>query len=141
MANLIKGLLAKGSPFDATKRIVRPTGEVRYIRCVGAVENAGSCAIGAAGQIDAWFWGHEHLCAVHDSYKNVRYPVLIGNGGFPEKLKSLRKNAPPLKHNWTHTDNSGYLLFGFAVLDFDDDKIEMQLVYENGKAQFGQVIS
>ena len=41
MANLIKGLSVTGSPFDATKRIVRPNGEVRYIRCVGApaVEN------------------------------------------------------------------------------------------------------
>jgi formate hydrogenlyase transcriptional activator len=41
MANLINGILAKASPFDATKRIVRPNGEVRYIRCVGApvVEN------------------------------------------------------------------------------------------------------
>ena len=36
MANLIEGLSAKASPFDATKRIVRPNGEVRYIRCVGA---------------------------------------------------------------------------------------------------------
>jgi PAS domain S-box-containing protein len=35
MANLIKGVLAEASPFDATKRIVRPNGEVRYIRCVG----------------------------------------------------------------------------------------------------------
>src|SRR5216683_4164603 len=35
MANLIKGLSAKASSFDATKRIVRPNGEVRYIRCVG----------------------------------------------------------------------------------------------------------
>src|ERR1700756_4463731 len=41
MADLIKGIMAKASPFDATKRIVRPSGEVRYIRCVGApvVEN------------------------------------------------------------------------------------------------------
>jgi PAS domain S-box-containing protein len=41
MANLIKRTLADASPFDATKRIVRPDGEVRYIRCVGAplVEN------------------------------------------------------------------------------------------------------
>jgi len=40
-ADLIKGILAKASTFDATKRIVRPDGEVRYIRCVGApvVEN------------------------------------------------------------------------------------------------------
>src|SRR3984893_12529876 len=41
MADLVQGILAKASPFDATKRIVRPNGEVRYIRCVGApvVEN------------------------------------------------------------------------------------------------------
>src|ERR1700745_4016279 len=41
LADLIKGILVKASPFDATKRIVRPDGEVRYIRCVGApvVEN------------------------------------------------------------------------------------------------------
>ena len=41
MANLVKGIFAEASPFDATKRIVRPNGEVRYIRCVGApvVEN------------------------------------------------------------------------------------------------------
>ncbi|HET8921806.1 MAG TPA: PAS domain-containing protein, partial [Candidatus Acidoferrum sp.] len=36
MADLIKGVLAKTSTFDATKRIVRPNREVRYIRCVGA---------------------------------------------------------------------------------------------------------
>jgi PAS domain S-box-containing protein len=36
MADLISGILAKDSPFDATKRIIRPDGEVRYIRCVGA---------------------------------------------------------------------------------------------------------
>jgi PAS domain S-box-containing protein len=41
MADLIKGILAKATPFDATNRIVRPNGKVRYIRCVGApvVEN------------------------------------------------------------------------------------------------------
>ena len=36
MANLIKRILAEPSPFDVTKRVVRPDGEVRYIRCVGA---------------------------------------------------------------------------------------------------------
>src|ERR1700690_1823873 len=36
MADLIKGILVEASPFDATKRVVRPNGEVRYIRCVGA---------------------------------------------------------------------------------------------------------
>ncbi|MGD0434985.1 MAG: PAS domain-containing protein, partial [Bryobacteraceae bacterium] len=36
MANLINGLAAQASTFDATTRIVRPDGKVRYIRCVGA---------------------------------------------------------------------------------------------------------
>jgi PAS domain S-box-containing protein len=36
MAELIERILEEGSPFDAIKRIVRPSGEVRYVRCVGA---------------------------------------------------------------------------------------------------------
>ena len=41
MASLIKRMLAEGSGCDVTKRIVRPDGELRHIRCVGApvVEN------------------------------------------------------------------------------------------------------
>jgi PAS domain S-box-containing protein len=41
MAELIKRILGEPSRFDTTKRIVRPDGEVRYIRCVGTpvVEN------------------------------------------------------------------------------------------------------
>ena len=35
MAIVIKRILAEAAPFDVTKRIVRPDGEVRYIRCVG----------------------------------------------------------------------------------------------------------
>ena len=35
MADLINRLVAEDSPFDATKRIVRSDGEVRYVRCVG----------------------------------------------------------------------------------------------------------
>ena len=36
IASLIEGILTEASPFDTTKRIVRPDGEVRYIRCVSA---------------------------------------------------------------------------------------------------------
>jgi PAS domain S-box-containing protein len=41
MAVLIERILAEGSAFDAIKRIVRPSGEVRYIRCVGAAAAEG----------------------------------------------------------------------------------------------------
>jgi PAS domain S-box-containing protein len=36
MASLITRILTEASSFDVTKRIVRPDGEVRYIRCVSA---------------------------------------------------------------------------------------------------------
>ena len=36
MGSLIKRMLAEASGCDVTKRIVRPNGEVRYVRCVGA---------------------------------------------------------------------------------------------------------
>jgi PAS domain S-box-containing protein len=41
MASLIKGMVVEGLGCDVTKRIVRPDGELRHIRCVGApvVEN------------------------------------------------------------------------------------------------------
>src|SRR6266699_3712043 len=41
MRSLIKKMVAEASGCDVTKRIVRPNGEVRYVRCVGApvVEN------------------------------------------------------------------------------------------------------
>jgi formate hydrogenlyase transcriptional activator len=35
ITELINRLLAEAAPFDTTNRIVRPDGEVRYIRCVG----------------------------------------------------------------------------------------------------------
>jgi transcriptional regulator with PAS, ATPase and Fis domain len=41
MASLVKRVVEEASGFDVTKRIIRPNGEVRYVRCVGApvVEN------------------------------------------------------------------------------------------------------
>lgn len=41
MASLVKRVVEEASGFDVTKRIIRPNGEVRYVRCVGTpvVEN------------------------------------------------------------------------------------------------------
>ena len=36
MASLIKRMIAEALGCDVTKRIVRPNGEIRHIRCVGA---------------------------------------------------------------------------------------------------------
>jgi Calcineurin-like phosphoesterase len=94
-----------------------------------------------AYQIDAWFWGHEHLCAVYDGHENVRYPVLLGHGGFPQKPKTKRLGAPPMKHEWLATGPSGDVLFGFAVLDFNGSQIDVQLIDQAGKPRYQFVIS
>ena len=39
MALLMRRMLSDDHGFDVTKRIVRPTGEVRYVRCVGAIDS------------------------------------------------------------------------------------------------------
>src|SRR5260370_19367271 len=59
MADLIKGILANASRFDATKRIVRPNGEGRYIRCVGAAVLENQSLKKYVGTIDVT--GHELL--------------------------------------------------------------------------------
>ena len=48
MASLMKRMLLDDSGFDATKRIVRAGGEVRYVRCVGIAvsDNVSSRRIG-----------------------------------------------------------------------------------------------
>jgi len=91
--------------------------------------------ISALGQIDAWFWGHEHLCARYDQHDNIRYPVLLGHGGFPENPKTKLSSSPSVSYEWLVTDASGFLLFGFAVLDFDGGQIAVRLVDENGNLQ------
>ncbi|PYO99687.1 MAG: hypothetical protein DMD60_01130 [Gemmatimonadetes bacterium] len=85
-----------------------------------------------AHQINSWFWGHEHLCAVFEPHKNIQYPVLLGHGGFPERLKAKLPGAPPMKFEWLHQGPSNDVLLGFAVLDFDGPRIDVQLVDQNG---------
>jgi hypothetical protein len=94
-----------------------------------------------ANQIDAWFWGHEHLCAVYDPHDNVRYPVLLGHGGFPERPKKRIPGAPPIKYEWLAQGSSGDLLFGFAVLDFCGYQIEVQLIDQNGNQRYTDIFS
>ena len=78
MAELINRILVKATPFDATKRIVRPDGEVRYIRCVSApvVENQSlKKYVGSAIDVT------EHELLTQDPSGDVKrtYPKLKGS--------------------------------------------------------------
>lgn len=93
------------------------------------------------GPIDAWFWGHEHLCAVYAEHKKIRFPVLLGHGGFPERRKKKRIGSPRTIYEWSVSGKWDFLLFGFAVLDFDGPVIQVKLVDENGAVQYSFSIS
>jgi formate hydrogenlyase transcriptional activator len=49
VAREIQTMLARGSRFDFTKRIVRPDGEIRYVRCVGMPAPSGHIFEGFVG--------------------------------------------------------------------------------------------
>ena len=109
MANLIKRILAEASPFDATKRIVRPDGEVRYIRCVGApvVENQKlKKYIGSALDVN------EHELLTQELQRREAYLTeaqqLTHTGSFVWDLKT--KQALYLSDEW-------YRVFGFEPGD------------------------
>jgi hypothetical protein len=87
------------------------------------------------GQITAWFWGHEHWCAVYARHDEIPYPVLLGHGGFPEKRKARRTGAPPMDFDWSFTDAAGFVIFGFAVLDFAGDQIQVRLINADDEEQ------
>ncbi len=72
--------------------------------------------------VEAWFWGHEHRCAVYEPSHNVTYPALIGHAGVPVYASSKQPTGPKLRY---HDNRSfSHLLekfsyMGFAVLDLD----------------------
>jgi PAS domain S-box-containing protein len=109
MANLIKRILADASPFDATKRIVRPDGDVRYIRCVGApvIENQKlKRYVGSALDVT------EHELLTQELQRREAYLTeaqqLTHTGSFVWDLKT--KQALYLSDEW-------YRVFGFEPGD------------------------
>jgi hypothetical protein len=85
--------------------------------------------------VTAWFWGHDHHCAVYKPHLNVSYPVLLGHGGFPQRLKKPKNRVPAMSFTWTAKTRRmirKYLTFGFAALDFDCDQIHVRLIDPNG---------
>jgi hypothetical protein len=73
--------------------------------------------------IDAWFWGHEHRCAVYrerDAKKPVKFASLIGHGGVPVKVGKVGDPAKaPLTYHYRDEHISGYQYLGFVVVDLD----------------------
>ncbi len=85
-------------------------------------------------QILAWWWGHEHRCAFYDARPEVRYGRCIGYGGVPI-LAEKQVNPPGVSYQYQDFVagmNPAFGRFGFAVMDFNEDKLHVTYLGENG---------
>jgi hypothetical protein len=89
--------------------------------------------------VDAWFWGHEHRCAVYEPNEEARYAAVVGHGGVPVLVP--RPEAPLPKgvayefREAHEIDGDRWGLFGFAVLDFDGPRVRVRYLDERGTEQ------
>ncbi len=95
-----------------------------------------------AGRIRSWFWGHEHRCVCYEPQHGIEYARLIGHGGVPVWASG---NALPagVSYEFTDSHNTGWeqwAMFGFAVLDFDDQQIRVRYINENGFKHHEEVL-
>ncbi|MDQ6746320.1 MAG: metallophosphoesterase [Actinomycetota bacterium] len=61
-------------------------GSAKDQKSVGRGIRDKTAAVRKSGRVHAWFWGHEHRCALYEPYLEVECPVCLGNGGVPELL-------------------------------------------------------
>lgn len=85
--------------------------------------------------IDAWFWGHEHRCAVYHPTPAVHFPVLMGHGGVPV----FAQNRPKPESVWFEYKGvrpggilKKHAMLGFVVVDLDEDRATVEFVNEEG---------
>ncbi len=89
------------------------------------------------GRVTAWIWGHEHRCMGFAADHHVEYLRCIGNGGVPVLMNHGLDDPIPAPGTW---EERGFLeergdhwaRFGFAVLDFDGERIEVRYRDDQG---------
>ncbi|MEY9524080.1 hypothetical protein ABIF70_005221 [Bradyrhizobium japonicum] len=94
--------------------------------------------LGRSRPVEAWFWGHEHRCAVYEPAHNVKYPALIGHGGVPVYSSDAPANKYKLRYHdrrsFRHMLES-FSYMGFAVVDLDGDTGHVRYIDEHGTAR------
>jgi hypothetical protein len=89
--------------------------------------------------VDAWFWGHEHRCMVFSENDGVRYGCCLGHGGVPvyQWHEEDAEIPPPGVYEYRDVlpglfGLEPWAVFGFAVVDLDDDSATVRYVNEVG---------
>jgi formate hydrogenlyase transcriptional activator len=153
MTDLIKQLMAKASPFDVTKRIVRPDSEVRYIRCVGVPlgnSRGPTNYVGSAIDVTehellaqelrqreaylteaqrlthtgSWVWNVADRSAAHLSDEWYRIYGFDSAEGPPDWEKRLERVHPEDRAEWKGTIER-------AILEKGDYEVDFRIVLPN----------
>lgn len=89
-----------------------------------------------SGRVSAWIWGHEHRCMTFEPQRNVDYLCCLGHAGMPVTAHAPSDPIPaPGRWEWREqyeSDGHRWLVFGFAVLDFDGPAIEVSYLDQHG---------
>lgn len=97
------------------------------------------------GRVTAWLWGHEHRCMGFTQAGGVQVPRCIGHGGVP--VLSHPADMPiPAPGTW---EERGYVRyrgdhwgrFGFAILDFAGERIDVRYRDEQGATNRSETIA
>jgi len=93
--------------------------------------------------VRAWFWGHEHRCALYQPRAGIEYPRCIGHAGVPFYVS---KQELPLGVSYEYKEGFRDLVekwnyFGFAVLDFEDQVINVRYINERGNTHHEEQLS
>jgi hypothetical protein len=92
-------------------------------------------------KVDAWFWGHEHRCAVYRDAAYVKFASLIGHGGVPVVSgKTGDRRKAPFTYEYRGELISGYQYLGFAVADLDGRSGVVNYYNERGEKHHSEVI-
>jgi hypothetical protein len=91
----------------------------------------------ATKRVVSWFWGHEHRCVLYRSFDGVPFGRCIGHGGVPVYMTHGETDAypDPAVYEYRKYIDAGlerWALFGFGVLDFKDDVVNVRYVDEFG---------
>jgi hypothetical protein len=101
----------------------------------------------SGGKVRSWWWGHEHrnVAYVPNADFDVMYGRLLGHSGVPVYAGAKPNDGLAGMVQFAYDDfiTSGlehWTKFGFAVLDFADDKIGVRYISEEGVKYFEEVI-
>jgi hypothetical protein len=123
-------LLTHHQPFSA---FAQPTGAL-----------VSTLAAAGVHHVDAWLWGHEHLCCVYAPgfHPVTRFGSCIGHGGVPVLA---RQGAVPAGVSWyfgesEDRDGDAWQVCGFAVLDLDGEQARLTYWDEHGPTQHTETV-